>query len=253
MKNNKNIISTNNIANMNSIEIHILKVDLDKIVDENTTLRHQRDDLLCQINKITNDNLIYISSVRQKDEEIEILRKENENLRNEILQLKEQIKRQDDRIKQQDDRITQQDDTITNMKQIIETQKVEINNLNTEIKELKNDKVVSYIRVAINDLDNKIISKLDEKYEQALYESHNDRIKQCHYIDKRYSLNAKMYAQYLLLQKLKTLDTAIISEIDGLDDGFVVALIKAIETENIDITNISIDPRQKHIIDKFWQ
>jgi Rad3-related DNA helicase len=243
--NNKNIISPSNITTMNCIEIHISKVELDKLLEENAHLRQQRDDLLCQMNKITNDNMIYMDMVKQKDKEIEMLHTENEKLRIEVNELKNLINQLNEKIKEQDVKIKEQDVKI-------KEQDVKIKGQDVTIKELKDKNITSAIRIAINDLDSDTKNKIDQKYDEALDELYYDRIVVCHYLDKKYSSNAMKYGKYLLLQKLKSLCPEIITEIDGLDQGFVDAVIKSIETEKLDMTDLVVDNRQKYRIDKYW-
>lgn len=124
--------------------------------------------------------------------------------------------------------------------------------MNEMINEIINNNRIHDIRVAINDLDAITRFKLDEKYNIIIDDLHCI-LGRNHYLRKTYSTDAYKYGKYLLLQKLKTSDEKIIKGIDGMDEGFVDAIIKSIETECIEVDKLIIDSRQKYMIEQYWK
>lgn len=220
--------TTNNIQMQCGMMIPVVPKNLyDTLLQENQQLKDERNNLIFDNQRlnIDTDNLRIqqiklLNDIKQKDLEIEILRSENELLRKEIAEFKKHITEQNIKI--------------------------------DLFEKFKNKSIASSIRIAINDLDDNVKNRIDPNFRLALEDVHHDRIIDCHYFDRRYSENAKKYGKYKLLCKLKSLSQDIIDYIDGLDTGFVDAVIKSIETENIDGLNIIIDPREKKRIEQFW-
>jgi hypothetical protein len=163
------------------------------------------------------------------------------------------IKQQDATIKQQDATIKQQDVTITELKEIIVELKETIKEQKLEILELKCDKFVNNLKIAIQDLNStdELEKKFSDPFKKYIRSLRFNRNNQCHYIDVDDSIEIINKKKEILLNTLENIPNEYKEDLDVEIDNELLIHIKEYLSGCVVYSEVSARDIKKIV--RFWK